>query len=129
GFVNEISVGAISLGGEKLHSGKIFGTGLGGRRLQQSRLERGGGQDLEVAAAQFRVRVLARNHFALLGDADGGLHRAERLRENRLIAGPAAASDRATAAVEEAQADLMPPKHLDERDLRFVEFPARGQKA
>ena len=129
GFVDEVAIGAIGLGGEVFHRGQILGLRLGRLRLQQGGFERGRGEDLEIAPAELRIRIFAGDDFALLGDADRALNRARRLGEDRLIAGSAAAADRTAAAMKQAQADIMAPEHFDERHLRFIQFPARGQEA
>jgi hypothetical protein len=82
---------------------------------QQRGFEGGGSQHFEIAAADFRVRVLGRDHFALFGDADLALHRAGRLREDGLIARAATAADRTAAAVEQAHAHVVPFEHLHQR--------------
>jgi hypothetical protein len=61
--------------------------------LQQGGFERGCSENLEVAPTKLRIRVLAGDNLALLGDTDGALDGAERLSEDRLIARPAAAAD------------------------------------
>ena len=76
-------------------------------RVQQGRLERRRDQRLEVAPADLGVGVLRRDHLALLGQADLAVHRARRLRQDRLVARAAAASDGAAAAVEQAQRDAV----------------------
>ena len=83
-----------------LHDGQVVGGRPGPVRLQQGRLERGGGQGLEIAPADLGVGVFAGDHLALLGDADLTLQGAGRLRQDRLKARPTAAADRAAAAME-----------------------------
>src|SRR6516225_9309328 len=128
GLENEVTIGAIGLRREKLHCLEILGPRFSRFRLQHCRFQSRRRKDLEVASAELGVRVFAGDDLALLGDADGTLHGTRRLSKDRLIAGPAAAADRAAAAVEQAQPDLMAPEHLDERQLRLVEFPAGGQE-
>ena len=96
---------------------------------QQRRFHRRGRQDLEVAAAHLGVRVLGADHLALFGDADLALHGAAGLRQDRLVRRPAAATHRATAAVEQAHADVVPAEGLDQFDLRLEQLPARRQVA
>ena len=98
-------------------------------RLQQARLQRRRGQSLQIAAADLGIGVFAGDDFALLGDADLPVHRAARLRQDRVIARPAAAADRAAAAVEQPQPDAVTLEHLDQPDLGLVQLPARGEKA
>jgi hypothetical protein len=81
------------------------------RRAVERRAHRGGEERLEVAAADLAVGVLARDHLALLGQPQLALHAARRLREDRVVAGPAAAADGAAAAVEEAQPHARLPEH------------------
>ncbi len=114
GFIDEGAIGAIGLGGEVLHRRQILGSRLGCFRLQEGRFE--------------RRRVFAGDDLALLGDANGTLDGADRLGEDRLVARSAAAADRAAATMKEAQPDIVAPEYFDERDLRLVELPARGQE-
>ena len=65
----------------------------------------------------------------LFGDANLPLHRAARLREDRLVARTAAAPDGAAAPVEETDAHAMLAEHFDKADLRLVKLPARGDEA
>ena len=51
--------------------------------------------------------VFRADHFALLGQPDLAVDRARRLRQDRLVAGAAAAADAAAAAVEQAQRDAV----------------------
>ena len=63
------------------------------------------------------------------GNADLPLHRAAGLCQNGVVARPAAAPDRPAPAVEEAELDAMALAHLDQADLRLVEFLSRGDEA
>ena len=98
-------------------------------RLQQACFQRGRGENFQIAAADFGVGIFAGDDLALLGDADLAVHRAARLRDDRVIARPAAAADRAAAAVEQPQAHVVALEHLDQADLGLVELPARGDEA
>src|SRR4029078_6577375 len=73
--------------------------------------------------------VLARDDFALLGDADLPLHAALGLREDGLIARTATAPDGGAAALEQAQLDTMPFEYLDQLDGGLVQLPVRGEIA
>jgi hypothetical protein len=79
------------------------------------------------------VRVFRRDHFALFGQTDLPVHRAGRLREDRLVARAAAAPDRAAAAVEQAQRDAVVfaqrAEKLDQIDLGAVQLPVAGEAA
>ncbi len=57
------------------------------------------------------------------------LHGTARLGEDGLVAGAAAAPDRAAAAVEEADADIVPAENLHQPDFGAVELVAGGEKA
>ncbi len=98
-------------------------------RLQQAGFEGRGGQNFQIVAADFGVGIFAGDDFALLGDADLAVHRAARLRNDGVIARPAAAADRAAAAVEQPQPHAVTLEHFDQPDLGLVEFPARGDEA
>ena len=82
---------------------------LGGARspmplgVDEARLHRRGDERFEVAPAELRIGVLARDDLALLGDAQPAGHAARRLREDRLVRRAAAAPDGAAAAVEQPQ--------------------------
>src|SRR5262249_43214616 len=97
--------------------------------LQERRLQGGGSKNLKVSLAHFCVRIFGRDDLALFGDADLPLHSPRRLRKDGLITWAAATADRSAAAVEETQRDPMTTKCVDERDLCFVELPARAQEA
>src|SRR2546430_313947 len=115
--------------GKFLHGREVL---LARRRLvwlQERRLQGGGSKNLKVSPAYLCVRIFGRDHLALFGDADLPLHRARGLREDGLITRAAATADGSAAAVEQTQRDPMTTECVDERDLCFVEFPARGQEA
>src|SRR5262249_47658587 len=80
-------------------------------------------------AADFGVGIFAGDDLALLGDADLAVHRPARLRDDRVIARSAAAADRAAAAVEQPQANIVAFEDLHQPDLGFVELPSRRDKA
>jgi hypothetical protein len=105
--------------------------GMARRSVIRSPALREGGRDqrLQVAAGQARGAVLGGDDLALLGDPEGTRDRARRLRPDRLVAGPAAATDRAAAAVEEPQPDAVLAGHLDQRQLGPVERPVGGEVA
>src|SRR5262245_21668035 len=83
---------------------------------------------LQILPAKLGVEILAGDDLALLGDADAGFDRACRLRQDGVEARSSAAADRSAAAMKQAQADLVLSEDLDQRHLRLVELPARGQK-
>ena len=95
-----------------------------GRRRQQDRA----GHLLEVAPGDRRVGVVGGDDLALLGQLEPAVDRARRLAEDRPVRRPAAAPERAAATVEERQLDATRPGRLDERRLRLVERPGRGDE-
>ena len=95
----------------------------------QARVERGRDQRFEVAAAELGIRILAGDDLALLGDAQAARDASRRLREDRLVARPAAAADRAAAAVEQAQLHAVRRRRVDQRALGAIERPVRRQVA
>src|SRR6201746_1154507 len=82
-------------------------------RPQQAALQVCGRKNLQIVAADLGVGIFAGDDLALLGDPDLAVHRAAGLRDDRLIARPAAAADRAAAAVEQPQAHVVAFEHLD----------------
>src|SRR5690606_23073837 len=92
-------------------------------------LQRAGGQDLQVTAADLGIGVFARDRLALLRHPELSVHRPRRLREDRLVARAAAAPDGTAPPVEEAQPQAVSPEQLDETDFRLVQLPARGDVA
>ena len=58
-----------------------------------------------------------------------GLREAGRLRQDGLVAGPAAASDRATAAVKQAQRHTMGAEQFDQGHFCLVQGPGRGEES
>ena len=97
--------------------------------VEQRRLQGGRHQRLQVAVGHPRFGVLGRDHLALLGDPQRPVHRARRLGQDRVVAGSAAAADRAAAAVEEPQPDSGLARHLDQLQLGAVQRPVGGQVA
>src|SRR5437870_4823705 len=115
--------------GEFLHGREVLLARRRLIRLQERRLQGGGSKNLKVSPAYLCGRIFGRDHLALFGDADLPLHSARRLSEDGLITRAAATADGSAAAVEQTQRDPMPAERIDERDFRFIEFPARGQEA
>ena len=74
-------------------------------------------------------RELRRQHLALLGHLHPARDRARRLRVDRPVGRPAAAAQRAAAAVEEHPPHAVSLELLGERDLRPVGRPAGGDVA
>ena len=109
GLVDQVAIGLEGLRRQLVHRGQIFLARRALPRLQQARLQRRGSEDFQIAAADFGVGIFAGDDLALLGDADLAVHGAAGLREDRLVARPAAAADRAAAAVEQPQPDVVAP--------------------
>ena len=117
------------MGRQLLHGGQIFLARRRPVRLEQRRLQRRGGEDLQVAPPDLGIGILAGDRLALLGDADLPLHRAAGLGQDRLVARAAAAAHRSAPAVEQAQLDAVPAEDVDQADLRLVQLPAGGDEA
>src|SRR5918996_6354801 len=98
-------------------------------RTSKACFQRRRGKGLEVASAALGVGVLARDHLALLGEAQRRVDRARRLGEHRVVARPAAAADGAAATVEEPQAYSPAITYLHQRRLGLIERPVRGEVA
>jgi hypothetical protein len=132
GVVDQGAVGRHA-GFRQLGRGLQKGLGGGLGRLQQRGFQRGGDQGFQVAPADFGVGVFGADHLALLRQADLPAHRAGRLRQDGLVARAAAAADRAAAAVEHAQLDVVRVgqhvEQVDQRDLGAVELPVAGEDA
>src|SRR3954451_7181354 len=92
-------------------------------RVDEARFQRRGDDGLEIAPAEIRVGILARDDLALLGEADAAGEAAGCLGEDRIVRRSAAASDRAAATVEQPQGDgiVRLRAHLDERALGAIE--------
>ena len=97
--------------------------------VEQRRLQRGGQQRLQVAVRDPGLGVLRGDHLTLLGDPQRALHRARRLREDRVVARATAAADGAAATVEQPQPDSGLARRLDQVELGAVQRPVRGQVA
>src|SRR5262249_41252121 len=74
------------------------------------RQEHGGGHLLEVAASDGRVQVAGEDDLALLGDLEAPGYRSRGLGQDRPVGWPAAAAQRAAAAVEECQLNGVPSR-------------------
>ena len=105
-----------------------------GRRLaigEKRRLQGRGDDQLELAAADLRIGVFRGDDLALLGHADLAVHRARRLRQDRVIGRSAAAPDRSAAPVEEAHREVREGREeFGERGRGAIELPdARDDSA
>ena len=96
--------------------------------LRARREERRGDDLLEMASGDLRAGVVGRDHLALLGEPEPARDRAGRLGEDGPARRTAAAPDRPAAAVEQRQRDAVAAGHRDERALRLVERPVRGEE-
>ncbi len=129
GFVDKAAIGLVGGKRQFLHGLQKSWVGRGALVLQQRGFERRRGERLQIASPDLGVRVFARYDLTLFGDADLPLHRAARLRQDRVVAWTAAAPDRAAAPMEEADAHAMLAEDFDQADLRLVKLPARGDEA
>ena len=95
----------------------------------EARFERRGDQRFQVAPSELRVGILAGDDLALLGDPKPSGHAARRLREDRIEARPAAAADRAAAAVKEPQLHAVRAAGVDEQHFSAIQRPVGRQVA
>jgi hypothetical protein len=72
-----------------------------------------GDERFEVAATELGIRILAGDDLALFGDAKAARDTSRRLGEDRIVARPAAAADRAAAAVKQAQMHAVRRRRVD----------------
>ena len=128
GLIDQAAIGCEGQRRQLLHRLEIFAARRALPRLQQARFQRRRGENFQIVAADFRVGIFAGDDLALFGDPDLAVHRAARLRDDGVIARPAAAADRTAAAVEQPQAHAVALEHTDQADLGLVEFPARGDE-
>src|SRR5262245_43550910 len=127
-LVYQAAVSAICVAAQRFHDvPKVGCITAEAFLIEQRGLERGGDECFQVATTDFCIRILARDDFPLLCDADLPGDGAGRLRQYRLVARTAAAAYAAATAVEKPQADAVARKHLDQRDLRLVELPVRRE--
>ena len=89
----------------------------------------GSSQHDAVAAAGFGIGMLRDDHFALLGPPQLSLHRAGQLRQDGFVARSAHPFQQAAPAEEQSQVDAGPAVHLDQINLRFIQFPHSGGEA
>ena len=75
-----------------------------------------------------RVAVAVGDHFALLGDAQAAVDGAGRLRQDGPVGRPAAAADRAAAAVEDLHGHAGAAHQFAQLALRPVQRPGRLQE-
>ena len=94
--------------------------------VEQRRLDGCREKRLQIAFGDNGFRVLGGDDLALLGDTQRTLHRTRRLGEDRVVARAATTTDRATAAVEQTQADTRLLGRLDEVELTAIERPVGG---
>src|SRR4051812_21597797 len=97
--------------------------------MSEARLDRRRHERFEIAPAGCRIRVLARYHLPLLGEAQRAVDGARGLCEHRLVARSAAAADGAAATVEQAQAYAAWFAYGEQRFGGLVQGPVRGDVA
>src|SRR5690242_14587679 len=86
-------------------------------------IQRGGDHQLEVALGEHNVGVLPVQHLALLSKAKLAGEAVNGLGEDGAVRGASAASDCATAAVEEAQTDVALARDLVQGAMGLVDLP------
>src|SRR5262249_58186423 len=117
GLVYEVSIRSIGMDGKLFHGRDVRFARQRLVRLQQRRLQGGGGKNLKVSPTYLCLRIFRGDHLALLGDADLPLHRPRGLRDDALLTRAPAAADGSAAAVEETKRDPMTAERVDERDF------------
>ena len=115
-------------GRQPLHQGVPAG-GVINRGAHQAVLEDRRGDRFQVVKGQLGEGVLGGEHLALFGDFDAPPHGAAWLGEDRLVGRTAAASYRATAAVEDTQGHAVLGGELLQGDLGPVNLPVAGEEA
>jgi hypothetical protein len=123
GLVDELAVGGhaahreASSGLQELWRGCLSG-------CQQRGFQRRCHQRLQIAAADLRIGVLGIDDLALLSQPDLTFHGARRLRQDGLIARPAAAPHSAAPAMEQAKCQSrLFVEELGQRRRCPVQFP------
>ena len=96
-----------------------------GRTGQQRRR----GDLLDVPRRDDRVAVAGEDDLALLGELEPAVDRARGLRQERAVGGAAPAPERAAAAVEQGQHDLVASRPLGDPALRGVQRERGGDGA
>src|SRR5689334_7076135 len=86
-------------------------------------------QKLHVVERCAAIGELARDHLALLGDAEAPGNGARRLRRDRPPGWCAAAAYRTSAAMKEADLDVSPLRSLDDLALRLDELEGRAEES
>ncbi len=94
--------------------------------MEQRRFEHRGQDQFEVARREPGESVFVGDDFALLGDLDGAIDSSIGLGQHRSVRRSAAAPDRATSAVEQAQMDAVLFGRVAQESLRLVDLPLRG---
>ena len=126
--IDEVAIGVERGVGQPVHrrgEGRVLGVG---QPLGLEAGEQGGGRHrFEVRHGGVAGAVFARDHLALLGDADAALDRARWLRADRREGGAAAAPDRPAAAVEELHADSRRFEHRLQRGRGLRQRPGGGE--
>ncbi len=83
----------------------------------------------QIPFGEHRVGIFPVEYFALLGDANLAGKTARRLGENGGMSRPAAAADRAAAAMEESQLHSAFLRGAMQLAMRLIEFPRAGEHA
>ena len=129
-FVHQLAIRGVGIAAQLFHDAVILRHGAVRAVMVQQRGFHGRGeQRLQIAAADFRVGIFARDHFALFCDAYLPVHAARRLRQDRVVTGAAAATDSAAASVKQAQFDAVFREHFHQFDFCLVQLPVCSEIA
>src|SRR5271169_1436482 len=93
------------------------------------RVEAGSDHQLETALGEHDVGVLPVQHLALLGDSNLTLESAEGLGKDGAMGWTAAAADRSSAAMKEAQMHAAFARRLVQRAMSAEDLPGAGEHA
>ena len=127
-LVDQGAVGAASEFGElvevRIGLFRVVSQPLG---VQEGGLDCRGEERLEIAAGTDGFGILGGDDLALFGESKRPLHRARRLRQNRVVAGSAAAADGAASTVEQLQPHPCLACSDDEIEFGSIQGPVGGQ--
>src|SRR5215469_13942172 len=92
-------------------------------------LQAGSDHELQIPFGEHGIGILPVQHFSLFGDADLTGKASRRLRQDRGMRGPAAATDRSPSAMEETKFDAERLRGAMQLAMRLVKFPGAGEHA
>ena len=125
GAGGELVEGKLPFGQQNAGESPLGVEGIGTGKRVETRCD----HQLEIAFGENYVGILPVEDFALFGDANLALEGADRLGVNGAMCRAAAASDRAAAAVKEAQMHAAFARHLMQGAVGAEDLPCAGQHA